>query len=530
MTLAILLLGLVIATCFIAYIADNIGKNMGKKRISIFGLRPRQTATLISMASSVLIMLATVGILMATSKSLSNALLNYDVQKREANRRQRENEKLSRQNADLQTNLNQQRTQIQKQNEEIKRNRAVVQRISTQRKKAQSNLETIKARLQKARANAASAQRQLVSARRQFQSFKAQLNAAKAQVAAAKSRVATAQAQVTKAQQQLQRQERRISSTNQKLQAAQEQLQARQSELANAKNALLVAQRKQDEAAQKLQQARQAVEKVQDEIKNNLIQINDFETTIANLEVRRDKLQATLDEQARLLESSKKAVNWFADIAQKIATGDIAVPQGEVFAERTIAANLSAVQVRAELQALMEAGREYLADPPRTLQLALPREAQSLSEDEFLNGFGAYLSTLGVPVSVRLLAARDHARGETEIFARLLPIVIRPIFQKGDVLGTAVIEADAGDARIFNQLLKLLNETEQRARERGVAPLPTRENPLFYPTGTNERVFEALRRIQSEGGTASVRLIAAEDISTVDSPRVRFEIERQTSP
>jgi hypothetical protein len=78
--------------------------------------------------------------------------------------------------------------------------------------------------------------------------------------------------------------------------------------------------------------------------------------------------------------------------------------------------------------------------------------------------------------------------------------------------------------------LKLLNTTEQRARERGVAPLPTRENPLFYPTGTNERVFEALRQIQSQGGNVEVRLVAAEDISSIDSPNVRFEIAPSTSP
>jgi uncharacterized protein (DUF3084 family) len=529
MTLAILLCGLVVATCFIAYIADNIGKNMGKKRVSLFGLRPRQTATLISMASSVFIMLATVGILMATSQSVSNALLRYDAARKEANERQRENEKLLRQNTDLRTNLDEQRAQIKKQNDQIERNSRRVAFISRQSETAVKQLETAKARLKSARANAASAQKQLASARRQFQSFKTQLNAARTQVAAAKSRVANAQTQVANARQQLQQQQKQVSSTNKKLKDAQELLDVRKNDLAAAKNDLLAAQQKQDEAAQKLQQAQQAVLKIQGAINKSLVQIATSEATIADLEVRRNKLQTALEAQARQLEQSKSEVNYFADIAQKIATGDIAIPQGEVFAERTVAANLSTAQVRADLHALMKAGREYLSEPPRTLQLALPREAQNLSEDEFLNGFAAYLSTLDVPVSVRLLAARDHASGETEIFARLLPVVVRTIFKKGEVLGTATIEADAGDARIFNQLLKLLNETEQRARERGVTPLPTRENPLFYPTGTNERVFEALRQIQSEGGSVEVRLIAAEDISTVDSPHVRFEITRQAS-
>src|SRR5690606_11915648 len=84
MTLAILLIGLVIATSFIAYWADNLGKKLGKKRISLFGIRPKQTATLISIFTSVGIMLLTVGVLLATFSNLRNALLRYESAKRTA--------------------------------------------------------------------------------------------------------------------------------------------------------------------------------------------------------------------------------------------------------------------------------------------------------------------------------------------------------------------------------------------------------------------------------------------------------------
>jgi uncharacterized protein (DUF3084 family) len=529
MTLAILLFGLVIATCVIAYIADNIGKNMGKKRISLFGLRPRQTATLISMASSVLIMLVTVGILMATSQSLSNALLNYDVKVREANRRLRENEKLLRQNTELRTHLDEQRAQIKKQTDEIERNSRRVAFVSHQSKTAVAQLETAKARLQKARANAASAQKQLASARRQFQSFKAQLNAARAQVAAARSRVASAQSQVTNAQQQLQQQQRQVSATNEKLKAAQEQLQARQKDLNVAKNDLRIAKRQQQVAVRQSQIARDNLKEVQASVVRTMAELTNVQNKRAELEAQRDKLDKDLEEQRSLLKNLREDAEQLQFVAGRIAAGDIAIPLDEVFAERTIAPELSAAQVRELLHALMKAGRDRLSDPPRTLRLVVPKEARNLSENEFLNGFAAYLSTLDVPVSVRLMAARNYARGETQIYAYLWPIVIQTIFKKGEVLGTAGITAGS-DAAVFNQLLKLLNETEQRARARGVTPLPTPEDPLFYPTGTNERVFEALRQIQSEGGTVNVSLIAAEDISTVDAPRVRFEIARQTSP
>ncbi len=56
-----LLVGLMIATAVIAYWSDNLGKKLGKKRVSLLGLRPKQTATLITIASSLVIMLVTFG-------------------------------------------------------------------------------------------------------------------------------------------------------------------------------------------------------------------------------------------------------------------------------------------------------------------------------------------------------------------------------------------------------------------------------------------------------------------------------------
>jgi hypothetical protein len=70
----------------------------------------------------------------------------------------------------------------------------------------------------------------------------------------------------------------------------------------------------------------------------------------------------------------------------------------------------------------------------------------------------------------------------------------------------------------------LVEEGEKIARGRDVMPLITDESPYFYESGTNDRIFEALRRIQEVKGPVTVRLVADEDISTVDRLRVRFEI------
>ncbi len=537
MTLAILILALIVATCFIAYIADNIGKNLGKKRISVLGLRPRQTATLISMVASVAVMLLTVAILMLTSTSLRNALLRYDAEKKEANKRQRENTQLQTEKAALLKNVQAQREQINAQLKEIESNRNrtaqfMKQRVEAERllKGASTRLATARKGEASARARAREAQVRLVAARKQFETFKTQLAKANTQVAAAKQRVQKAQNQVQNAEKQLKAEQGRVESTRASLGAAQQQLTTAQNELRQAQRKQVVASEQLTAAQTRLKATENNFRRVQEEVNKNLQQLDKAETEIAVLVARRNELQAESEAKTRELENLKVQVGHYQEIqriAERIATGDVGVQVGEVFADETVPPHASTKEALAALRKLVSEAREELGKTQRGLTLAIPETTSNFTEDEFLSGFAAYLSTLEVPVSLRLTAARDHARGETNILVRLLPVEVRNIFEQGEVLASAAIDAGSEDARIFNRLLALLNENEQRARERGVMPLLTQENPFFYPSGTNEQVFDALRRIQAMGGIVRVRLLAAENISTIDSPKVKFEITRQ---
>lgn len=534
MTLAILIFALVVATCIIAYIADNIGKNLGKKRISIFGLRPRQTATLISMAASVAVMLLTVAILMLASASLRNALLRYDAEKREANRQRDENKKLIEDQRELRMNVAQQRAQIKTQLSEISKNRSRATQFMKQRVEAERQLKSASARLAVARkgeagarARAKEAQARLVAARHQFEKFKKQLAAAKGQVAAAKARVQQAQRQVDNVEAQLKAEQGHVTSTLIRLGTAQKQLAQAQQQMIEAQRKQIAASSQLASAQEQLQETEKNFQRVQDEVYKNLKQLEKAANENAVLEVRRKELQSELTQISSELANLTIQVEQYQEIAKRIATGDVAIQLGEVFADETVPPHASTKEAHEALRRLMSEARSRLKETQRTLTLAVPEAAAKLTEDEFLSGFAAYLSTLEVPVSLRLTAARDHARGETNVQVRLLPIEVRTVFEKSEVLASVAIDASGDDARIFNQLLALLNENEQRARERGVMPLLSPQNPFFYPLGTNERVFEALRRIQAMGGIVRVRLLAAENISTVDSPRVQFEITRQ---
>lgn len=71
--LAVLILGGIIAT-----LGDRIGSKVGKARLTIFKLRPRHTATLITIVTGGLIAACTLGILLASSSQLQDGLFRLE--------------------------------------------------------------------------------------------------------------------------------------------------------------------------------------------------------------------------------------------------------------------------------------------------------------------------------------------------------------------------------------------------------------------------------------------------------------------
>ena len=68
---------------FIAYLADKMGSKIGKKKMSIFGLRPKHTSILLTVTSGTIIAVLTIGVMAASSQSARTALFGMDKLQRE---------------------------------------------------------------------------------------------------------------------------------------------------------------------------------------------------------------------------------------------------------------------------------------------------------------------------------------------------------------------------------------------------------------------------------------------------------------
>jgi uncharacterized protein (DUF3084 family) len=73
-----LIIVLVITGGAIAFIGDRLGSKIGKKRLSIFGLRPRYTSILITILTGVCITILTFGVMAAVSQNVRTALFGME--------------------------------------------------------------------------------------------------------------------------------------------------------------------------------------------------------------------------------------------------------------------------------------------------------------------------------------------------------------------------------------------------------------------------------------------------------------------
>jgi uncharacterized protein (DUF3084 family) len=117
--LAVLILGGVIAT-----LGDRIGTRVGKARLSLFNLRPKKTAVLVTILTGLAISASTIGVMLLASREFRDMLLNFDVIQRRLNRTKRDlestREGLEKTNTD--------KTQVEEELAKTRRDRSDAQR------------------------------------------------------------------------------------------------------------------------------------------------------------------------------------------------------------------------------------------------------------------------------------------------------------------------------------------------------------------------------------------------------------------
>jgi len=117
----ILISTVIIISGLIAFIGDWVGLKIGKKRVTIFGLRPHHTAIVITIISGVLIAIITVTILTISSNDVKTALFGMEELKGKLSYLSREVELRNMQLSSTKEDLKEKITQLQEMDEKYQK-------------------------------------------------------------------------------------------------------------------------------------------------------------------------------------------------------------------------------------------------------------------------------------------------------------------------------------------------------------------------------------------------------------------------
>ena len=148
----------------IAFIADKLGSKIGKKKLTVFGLRPHDTSVLLTVLSGILIALFSVGILAISSESARTALFGME-------KLQKELFRLTAEKTTAEAEYNKAMASLKEKNDAIAELDKKMQKVNADKAVAEENLLSANASLNEVRAQYQTTQGALVSAKNEVQSL-----------------------------------------------------------------------------------------------------------------------------------------------------------------------------------------------------------------------------------------------------------------------------------------------------------------------------------------------------------------------
>ncbi|MCC5644084.1 DUF3084 domain-containing protein [Nostoc sp. CHAB 5824] len=475
---AILILGGVIAT-----VGDRIGTRVGKARLSLFNLRPKNTAVLVTIFTGGLISASTLGILFAADEGLRKGVFELE---------------------DIQTDLRQKREQL---------------------KTAETQKSQVENELNQARIAQAKAQQDLQVINQYLQAANAKQRQTQAQLNRTISQQAQTQTQLQRTQGQLEQ----VVTQYQKAIAELQSVYNQRKELQAAVGLLKTErQRLYAEAKKAIDEAKTAIEKRDRELANRQEAIEARDQKIAqldqliqkrNLEVaareqviaKRESRLKELEGQQEQLELEVARLEKYYQSYRDLRLGKLALVRGQVLSAAVVRVTQPAAARQAVVQLLQEANRNAnleLSEPgANPANVELLRVSQDRVEQ-----LSKQISD-GQEYVVRIFSAGNYVRGEKQIEFFTDTARNQLVFSGGAVLATTTADSKIMTSYQLQQRLELLISASQfRARNAGIV-----EN--VQVEGTFLRFVTQLRQYNQP---LEIKALAAEDTYTAGPLRVKL--------
>ena len=522
----ILLLGGVIAT-----VSDRLGTKVGKARLSLFKLRPRDTAVLVTVMAGSILSAITLGILFATSKPLRTGVFRID---------------------EIQKRLNNARREINQATQEKNRVETELGQARAAQAQARANLEQINQSLQAANAEQARTQTKLNSLRSQLNSVQAAKSKTEqqlSQVEAAKSQteeqLLSVEAAKSRTEAQLKLVETARSTTRTQLDRTESQLNTVSAQKTSLGSEIAQLQGERQQLIQQREQVKTQIAQRDREIaqreaeiakrdraivdRNELIAQRDKEIAQRgqNLAERdraivdrdkviaeREALLATLAQQQAQLEQQQTLLQQQVQVLERdfqaIREGTVAIRRGQILAAGVVRITDPGRASRAIDRLLQEANKTTvgLMQPENSKIREQVIQITKAEIDQLINQIKD-----GQDYVVRIVAGANYLREEKRIKVFAEAEINRVVFRAGDVISAVAVDpVTSTDERVREQLQQLIEACQFRARLIGVVGgrVQVADNRI-------ETLAGFVDRLQQYDKPLEVRAIAA-DVTYIAGP------------
>lgn len=491
---AILVLGGAIAT-----LGDRIGTKVGKARLSLFNLRPRNTATLVTIITGSLISASTLGILFATSGSLRDGIFELDSILRKLRNARTDIETINAQKTKVESELTKARgEQAEAQNRLDVTNRNF-QQATTQLKKISQQATVLRTEV-----NSLLGEREkLLKQRKQLNE---QITQLKTQVDQLKDFVAQRDQELAKRAQTIKERNKELAQQDQAI-AQLDQKTAERDRIINQRDQL-IAERDQV-IAQREARLRELQQQLKEAIAEREIRLHALEQELTKQEsqiVARDKQIKEGEKQLTYLEQEVETLEQYFQNYQALRQGNVALVRGQVLA--------SGVLRIVEPSAATEAVEQLLREANRTA-IKTTRSAKSQSNEALVQIPKSQVEQLinqikdGKDYIVRILSAGNYVEGEKQVQVFADAALNQLIFQAGDVLATMTADTSTMTNQELRQRLdQLLAAAQFRARRAGIL------GTVQIGDGRITTIISFIEQLERYNQSVDIRAVAQETAYT----------------
>lgn len=483
----ILILVLVLLGGSLAAIGDRVGSRIGKKRMRLFNLRPKQTATLMTILTGTLISASTLILLFASSKPLRQGVFELD------------------------RLLEERRAQIKALESKVTEATEQKNKIESELKKVREEQVVARQRLDRLNRNYQSSRRQLraVSERvarfqeeaRQLQNERNSLNDQKERLIAQRDRL---EKQKTLLSGQINQLQTRVGDQNRQLLARERQLENQQKLLTERQARL-----------QRLEIARRSL---QEEIDRRDARIRELDRSIVGKNLALEQTEGRLRElesQIASLQHEVEVLEQYYQTYQELREKQIAIVRGQV---------LSFGAFRVVDPGAIVGAIDQLLRQANTFAIRATRPRNPNQEERVVKITKAQVEQLiqqlqdGGEYVVRILSAGNYVIGEREVRVVADVVPNRQIFSENQVIAAVSIDSrDMSEEDLQNRLDLLLASAQFRARSAGVL------GTIQVEEGLLTAVVNFIDRVKrSEVEIDTIEAIASEETKTAGPLKLRL--------